>query len=116
CAHLVEGLIEEPALHHRRAAAAVLARPRDRRPAAVEEATLPLACDPDPERILDPGPAVVAPPVIRKIALEPAARLVGEGQIGGREGEVHCGAEPSRARRRLIRATRCRTAVSTCTS
>ena len=102
-AHLVERLVEEPALHHRGAAAAVLARPRDGGPAAVEEPPLPLPGDLDPHRVLDPRPAVVAPPLGRQVALEPVARLVGEGLVGGGEGEVHAGRDPSRAAPRLVR-------------
>src|SRR5262249_55417081 len=88
-AHLVERLVEEPALDHRRAAAAVLAGPRDHRPASVEQLPLPVARDALPERILDPRPAVVAPPLAWAVGLEPTLGLGGESELGGREREVH---------------------------
>ena len=55
-------------------------------------APLPLPRDLDPHRVLDPCPAVVAPPVGGEVLLEPAARFVGEDLVGGGEGEVHAGA------------------------
>src|SRR5262249_9410910 len=88
-AHLVERLVEEPAFDHRCAAAAVLAGPGDHRPAPVEEPPLPLARDALPERVLDPRPAVVAPPLAGAIGLAPTLGLGGEGELGGREREVH---------------------------
>src|SRR5262249_37429229 len=70
-AHLVERLVEEPAPDPRGPAAAVLAGPGDHRPAPVEEPALPVARDALPERVLDPRPAVVAPPPTRAVGLEP---------------------------------------------
>ena len=115
-ADLVEGLIEEPALHHGRAAAAVLARPRDGGPAAVEEPLLPLARDLDPERVLDPRPAVVAPPRRRGGCARATRAPRRRRPDRRRRTRSPCAAKPSRAPRRLIRATRCRTPACTCTS
>src|SRR5262249_9357199 len=74
-AHLVQRRVEQPALALRRAAAAVLAGPRDHRPASVEQLPLPVARDALPERILDPRPAVVAPPLAWAVGLEPTLGL-----------------------------------------
>src|SRR5262249_20689583 len=87
--HFVEGLVEKPALDHRRAAATVLARAGDHGPAAVQEPLLPLAGDAFPERVLDPRPAVVAAPLARAGGLEPGFGLGGESELGGGEREVH---------------------------
>src|SRR6058998_2116820 len=87
--HAIERLLEEPALNDRRAAAAVLARPGDRRPAALVEPPLPGARDREPERIVAARPAVVTAPGGRHVRLEPGARLLGEGQLARREREVH---------------------------
>src|SRR5262249_22585476 len=85
----VERLLEEPALHDGRAAAAVLPRPRDRRPAALVELPLPRARDLEPRRIVGARPAVVATPLARDVRLEPATRLLGECELALREREVH---------------------------
>src|SRR5262249_59744662 len=87
----VEGGVEDPALDEGGPAPALVARPGDRRPAAVEEPPLPVARDGEPHRILHARPAVIAPPRRGQAALEPGARLVGEGHLGGGEGEVHRG-------------------------
>src|SRR5262249_55405867 len=50
---------------------------------------LPVARDALPERILDPRPAVVAPPLAWAVGLEPTLGLGGESELGGREREVH---------------------------
>src|SRR5438876_1156830 len=78
-AHAIERLLQEPALDDGRAPAAVLARPGDRRPAALVELPLPVARDREPERIVGARPAVVAAPGGRHVRLEPGARLLGEG-------------------------------------
>src|SRR6266849_3608732 len=88
-ARAIERLFEEPALDDCRAPAALLARPGDRRPAALVELPLPVARDRQPERIVGARPAVVAPPGGRHVRLEPGARLLGEGQLARREREVH---------------------------
>ena len=43
----------------------------------------------DPHRVLDARPAVIAPPAAGRLRSSQRARLVGEGQIGGGEREVH---------------------------
>src|SRR5207245_3273955 len=88
-ADAIERLLEEPALDHRRAAAAVLARPRDRRPTALMELPLPVARDREPARVVGARPAVIAAPRGRHGRLEPRARLLGEGALARREREVH---------------------------
>src|SRR5262249_27150230 len=88
-AHLVQRLIEEPALDGRRGAPTVLARPGDGGPAAGGEEPLPGARHLEPERLLDPGPAMVSPPARGEVRLEPAARLRREAELRGREREVH---------------------------
>src|SRR5439155_5027765 len=61
-AHAVERLLEEPALDDRRAAAAVLARPGDRRPAAPVEPPLPGARGRHPKgNVAPPPPGGTAP-------------------------------------------------------
>src|SRR5207237_502533 len=57
-ARAIERLLEEPALDDRRAPAAVLARPGDRRPPAVVQLPLPVARDREPGRIVGARPAV----------------------------------------------------------
>src|SRR5207244_13154332 len=87
-ARAIERLLEEPALDDRRAPAAVLARPGDRRPAALVELPLPVARDPEPERVIGARPAVVAAPGGRHVRLEPGARLLRDSQLARHAREV----------------------------
>src|SRR5207244_10679549 len=99
-AHAIERRFEEPALDDGRAPAAVVARPGDRRPAALVELPLPVTRDREPERIVGARPAVVAAPGGRHVRLEPGARLLGEGQLARGEREVH--APPGSIRARVL--------------
>ena len=93
-ARVVQLLVEEPALDHRRAPSPVGARPGDRRPAALEEHALPVARDLEPGGVVGPRPAMIASPRAWEVRVEPGAGLGGEGKLGVGEGEVHV--RPSR--------------------